>query len=60
MNYKDLDYLEGECIDGRQLGYNGKARQLVIVRKHVSDNAIAASHTSESSGHHSVDLRSDR
>lgn len=24
VNYKDLDYLKGECEDGRRLGFNGK------------------------------------
>jgi citrate lyase beta subunit len=24
INYKDLDYLQDECEDGRQLGFNGK------------------------------------
>ncbi|KAG6832008.1 hypothetical protein H0H92_006044 [Tricholoma furcatifolium] len=24
VNYKDLDYLKNECIDGRQLGFTGK------------------------------------
>lgn len=24
MNYKDLDYLKEECIDGRELGFTGK------------------------------------
>ena len=24
MNYKDLDYLKEECVDGRQLGFSGK------------------------------------